>query len=373
MSRTKREHQSTNGRTRRPDHIDGVGTAALEAPLPVRWHWRGAIQRAALCLIDGRKGTGKSTLLAALAAALSGGPTPPGWTTSPGRGVLWIGTEEDYRSVVWPRLDACGAAMVRCYRPDLRTSDGRPRGLRLPSGLDDLEELLSRLDIGALILDPIGAALDPGLSLTDEQQARLYLEPLAELASKRDLTILAARHLRKGSAGDVRDHGLGSVAVGNVARSVLRLDEHPQQRGDYTLSVVAGNLGRRLPTQVYRLASASEDLARIEWVAQSDLTAEEIAEGRGSAGEADALRDAEELLRELLKDDWLDAGTVRAEAQRCGITDVTLRRAKVTLRIASKRVQRSKEGHWQWGPPGSAEQVKKDKKSPRPRRSRTHT
>lgn len=332
-------------------HIPGAACASGEGKRPLRWLLPGAIPRGCLVLIDGRKGVGKSTMLAGFAAAMTGGPLPPGWVKGPARSVLWITAEEDYRAMVWPRLEGCGADIARCLRPDLRDDDGAFRPLRLPSGIDDLDTIVSLGDVGLVIMDPVGVAADSGVNLREEESARGYLEVLADLAARRDVTFLCARHIRKGNAGDVRDHGLGCVAVGNVARAVLRLDEHPHEEGHYTLSVVATNIGKALPTQVYRLTAGAENLARVEWVGHSTLTAEEIAEGRGTPAEADARHDAEQLLVKIIKKGWVRATTIAQEAERAGISTMTLRRAKVALRVRSRRVQQGKEGHWEWGYP----------------------
>lgn len=331
--------------------VDGVTWGSPDELRSIDWFWPGALPAGVLCLLEGRKSTGKSSLAAAIAAAVTGGPPLPGWTGPTAARVLWQASEDDWNSVVIPRLIAAGAIVERVGRLDVDAGFGRRRRLQLPDDGTILSDALRETSTSLLVLDPYVSLAGAGLDVRIEQQARAYLEPLAETCAALGVCGLLTRHLRKGSGGDAREAGLGSVAVANVARAILRCDEHPHEPDLFTLAVVAVNHGRRAPTRVYAIEPGSAEYPRITWRGEVALTADAIAEGRGSEADRDEWQEADRLLYTLLSTGWVQVCTVSAFAERAGVTPRMLRRAKARLRIPSRLVGYGPDGAWQWGPP----------------------
>lgn len=317
----------------------------------VAWLVPGRFPAASLSLIEGRKGLGKSTVLAALCAMVTGGPALPSCKKRTPADVIWLGAEEDVGSVILPRLKAAGADLKRVHSLSRDPDTGRLPRLRFPTDLDAIEKVIKAEGVKALILDPWQSYADPGLDLHQEQHARSVLEPLADLASRTACSIIMARHLRKGTYGPALDQGMGSVAIGNVCRAVCRVDKHPTAPGIGTLSVVACNLAERSPTLTYRIVSAPGGGGKIEWIGTSGLDADSLAEAAGDNGDRDARSDALRLLRATIRDRWINATSVLTEARVAGVGERTIRSAKAELRVRSRRRQSGGEAFWEWGPP----------------------
>src|SRR5688500_5472391 len=82
-----------------------VGRRASEIPVrPVRWLWTGRIPLGTLTVLDGDPGLGKSTLTAAITAAVTKGEPLPGDTAIPRGAVVFVSIEDDPGAVIIPRL-----------------------------------------------------------------------------------------------------------------------------------------------------------------------------------------------------------------------------------------------------------------------------
>ena len=79
---------------------------------PTRWAWERRVPFGYLALLLGAEGIGKGTLLAWLAARLTRGELPGDLEGEPVN-VLWIGDEDSFDSVVFPRLYAAGVDTPR--------------------------------------------------------------------------------------------------------------------------------------------------------------------------------------------------------------------------------------------------------------------
>ncbi|MGH3526745.1 MAG: AAA family ATPase, partial [Pseudonocardiaceae bacterium] len=217
-----------NGRARRavqlaiPPVVEGViwGTADTHRPLET-W-WPGAIPAASLVKIEGRKSTGKSTVAAAIAASISGGPVVPGWTGPTDRRVLWQSGEEDWDRIVGPRLRRAGVPVGMYGRLTARTTRGDPRRVVLPDDLPILSDAIREGGVGLVVLDPYSSLVGSSIDLSVPQQARLWLELIAETFAAAQAVCLCVGHVRKGRGGDSREAGYGCAETANVMRSIMR-------------------------------------------------------------------------------------------------------------------------------------------------------
>ena len=96
-------------------------------------------------------------------------------------------------------------------------------------------------------------------------------------------------------------------------------------------------------------------------------TADEIMAANESASERPARTEAEEFLRDILKEGPRPAKEVAGEAQEAGISWRTVNRAKKTLGIVVERRAESgdglgRSGRWYWSLPSSTSSAPKDAK-----------
>jgi AAA domain len=188
------------------------------------------LQASAFHLLAGRKGVGKGTWLASVAARVTLGEL------GPNRCVIWIALGEDsYEIDVKPRIVAAGG------KPKLVKYLQRGR-LRLP---DDLQTPLRKArefgDVGLIIIDPLGGGTG-GRNTNKDSEVRPAIDPLNDLAALLDCVVLGVRHItNKKIEGGSLAGILGSSDWVNVPRAVLALVRDNDDDGLRHIQVVAGN------------------------------------------------------------------------------------------------------------------------------------
>src|SRR5215472_7707971 len=145
----------------------------------------------ALNLVQGDTSSAKSTLLAAAVAAMTGGPIIPGWKGPKRAPVLWCAAEEDLESVIVPRLQRAGADLRWIARPPQTDEDGSRFRYILPDMMTDFRAWIVARGVRGIVLDPGISLLSPVLNAKDDQQSRLFLEPLAQMCYECKVTVWA--------------------------------------------------------------------------------------------------------------------------------------------------------------------------------------
>jgi AAA domain len=209
-----------------------------------------------------------------------------------------------------------------------------------------------------LIIDPISAYLSETINSNNDASVRRATTPLADLAQRTGCAILLIRHLNK--AGDLKAkyRGGGSIAFTGAARSVLVVDEHPEQPGLMVLARVKNNLAKVIPSVGYTVESEPlYECPLIHWRGPVDIDADTLLRGHDARRDAEARDDAVDLLRELLADGPLPVGEVKKLTEDAGVTASTLRRAKEHLGIRSDRArdEAGKTTGWTWRLPTDEE------------------
>lgn len=331
----------------------GVLNGAKVKTERVGWDWPGMVVRNALNLIDGHKGTGKSSVMSSIAAALCAGRRlPEAKGVGPKGSCLWFGSEEHFGGSVVARWKANGGDPHQLHTVADTTGSGAGR-LILPHQEDRLRQIVAACNARVLVLDPYTSLGDVTLDTRHEQSTRLYLESLARVAHEEHCTVLLARHLRKGRAGSLLEHGLGSVAIAAVCRSVLRVERDQENGETCYLACVAGNHGRAPGVIPYSLEEKEGSVFVAKFRARIDKHLEEVLEGCDEPDERDASADARALLLGALKGGPVDATVVIEEALKTGIGQRTLRKVKSEMGVVSKRIAAGKgvPAKWQWSLP----------------------
>ncbi len=163
---------------------------------------------------------------------------------------------------------------------------------------------------------------------------------LRQVAEETACTILGVRHLRKSSASDARDAGIGSVAWTAVARVEFIVGRDPQDESG-RLRVLAqskNNLSLEAGSLAYTIYEDEEfAVGVVRWEGASSVGARNLtAEGEAPDALADRL-DARELLRVVLADGPVASKQIIADAHEAGIGERTLRKAKADLGVKSNK------------------------------------
>lgn len=333
-----------------PKNLDDLWESAADSkPQKIKWLLPGRIICGSISIIEGQKGVGKSSVAIALAASLTKGKPWLGRKARDKGDVLWIASEESWHSVIMPRLSAAGCDMKRVRRIK-DAPNGGPGRISFPSGIGVLHHALKRWPVRLVVVDPWISCLDINLSPNIEQQVRSALDPLNGLMIGTGCTALMSRHWTKNTSADRIDRGLGSVAVGAVARSVLSVEWPDRRDTRRVLRVVACNEANQTPPLEYRLAG-EPGLPKMVDLRELDQSQDDPDGDLDDVGTRDARRDARILLQTLLATEYVPYQVIYQEAKNAGLSESTLRSVKVELGVRSRRIGSAVPPHWEWGPP----------------------
>lgn len=315
----------------------------------VRWIWTSRIPRRSLVVVCGEKGLGKSLLTNSLLAAELTRGTLDGELHGTPADVLVATAEDDWRSVVKPRLMAHGADLQRVHRVATRDTDDSEALLTLPTDVALLEKRVKALrDAGrtaALVIDPIGAFLAEGTDTHRDASVRRALAPLAAMAERLDLAVIVVAHLTKDESSRLINRVSGAGAFVNAARSVLAFARDPsdpagEQGTERVLAHVASNWGTYAPTLAYRVEGRQIDvddgsIADVGYLVAkgaTDVGVDDLQRGPDENG-----TDAQEAIGAALADGARPSRIVKAEVVTAlGCSKRTVERAAVRMADAGE-------------------------------------
>ena len=195
-----------------------------------------------------------------------------------------------------------------------------------------------------MLIDPVSASIDLKLDAHRDQDVRVVLGQLAQLAERERLAIFENAHLNKAPCADPYLRINGSTAFYNAARSVLTVTRDPadpdwqrlvaHHKSNYG-PLAAGERWRVVPVTVMQPARADRgDDAGVRRGRRRRLP-----RGRARAGRpAEKLDDAVEFLEEALADgEWHDSAGLKALAAARRISERTLKRAAQELEVEHER------------------------------------
>ncbi len=310
-------------------------------PEEVHWLLHPYIPLGKLTLLEGDPAVGKSWVALAIATSLSHGNGLPGQASFAPRSTLIFSAEDGLADTIRPRLDELGADVSRIHAwDDPITFDA--------DGIARLEQGIPRLRPALVIIDPLVAYVGGGTDIHRANEVRSIMAPLAALAEKNSTAILAIRHLRKSESGRAIYRGAGSIDFTAAARSVLLAGKDPDDPSKRAFVHIKSNLALEGEPVGYAISEG-----RFAWTGPSDLTAERILAAEGGSEKQGARREAEDFLTEILTAGPVLASEVKQEARAAGISESTLRRAKLALGVKVRREGFGPGGSWHWFLPGN--------------------
>jgi hypothetical protein len=347
------------GRGRESDRGYRLTATSEIAPERVSWLWTGRVPAGTVTVIDGDPGKGKSTLTAALAAAVSTGTPLPGDENSgrgikpsdPG-GVIFVSLEDDPAMVIVPRLIAAGADLTRIHIP-VMFEFGGDRLARLPDDLVNIQQMIYETDARLVIIDPLMAALSADVNGNQDQDVRRVLAELARIAGTTGAAVVLVRHLNKSAGRSAIYRGGGSIGIIGAARSGLLLTTHPAEPEQLLLTVSKSNLGVRPKALALRIVQAENGFGAVSWGEETEISADDALNGLSQADEQDRSA-AEDWLLEALRECPQPARAVLADAEEHGFTEKMIRTARRNLGVITTKAGAFGESQWIWRLPERA-------------------
>ncbi len=334
----------------RPIELPVVGVEVVSAeqiqPERIRWLWPNRVPRAKLVVFAGPPGLGKSFVALDIAARLSTGAQWPDGTGGTRGRVIIFSAEDTPSDTIVPRLISQGAerAMIHIaqkVRDVNRDGELTRRSFSLVHDLPKLERLLDRYDDTALVvIDPVSAYTGAVDTHKNAEVRSNILDPLADLAHRRDVTILAVTHFNKG-AGNGLDRIAGSIAFGAAPRYVWGFADDPEQPGRRLMLFGKTNVGPTVTGLAFRIVGLDEGQAQLQWLADSVTENLDDFLRRQAEVQKDAngsrLTVAKNMLLDLLRDGGRPAAEVEQHIRAAGVSESTYKRARWDLGVVASK------------------------------------
>ncbi|MGV0041304.1 AAA family ATPase [Mycobacterium colombiense] len=315
-----------------------------------RWLAKGRIIQAAINLLIGDEGIGKSLFWTWVVAAVTTGRarTEFGIPAREPAHVIIVCTEDDWTTVVRPRLEVAGADLdfvrVICTDEDGSGAPVFPRDLFLIAEADPAPALV--------VVDAWLDTVPPGLTVRDPQQARQALHPWKELATRTDAAVLLLCHTNRVSSANARDkYGATSELRKKTRISLMaQLDDD----GRMVVGPEKLNAGKQIAAAAFaiepvQLFDPTDDddgtVPRLVYAGDSVHTARELLAETYAAQHDGDDNDAVAWLAKLLAGGPRWATDVDTAAELDHIKDGQRRAAKRKLRVESKK---HTNGSWFW-------------------------
>jgi hypothetical protein len=334
----------------------------------VDWLWPGRIAIGKLTLFGGKPGVGKSQFMSHLASVVSQGAA---WPCNEGRAprgnVVLFTAEDGVADTVAPRLIAAGADAARInVVKGVDDPDGR-KTFDLKADIDLLEREVRKIgDVKLIIIDPVSAYMGK-IDGHGNVETRSVLEPIAEMADRLRIAVIAVTHLNKGGAGNqgVMERFVGSIAFIAAARAGFAVIPDDENEGRVLVLSVKNNLAPKPRGLAFRcLQTIVGDgivASMIDWendyVARSADEALSASEQGTEAGGATAKEQAIDFLQAVLANGPKPVRDIEAEAVAAGLHEAgkpigqnkPLRDARKALGVETRKSGAHSAG-WVWMP-----------------------
>lgn len=327
-----------------------VETLSDVQPEDVEWLWYHRIARGKVSLWQGNPGQGKSMLTIEITAAVTTGAPLPGSDSFGPADVILASAEDALADTIRPRLDAAGGDPSRVHAISLIKRGDRETFLTLDD-VDLIEQLVRRHSAAVVVIDPLMAFLGKADAHKD-QDVRTAISPLAKMAERTGAAVIVVVHMNKatGTASAIYRSG-GSIGIVGAARTAFLVSPHPEDPERKVIACVKSNIGPIPPALSYRIVGTVNGSARVRFERGTvNITADQLlaAEAESAAGKGKAVAEAENFLRDRLKEGPRPVADLKADAAANSVSFAALRRAQKKLKVKAEKATGAKDSPWQW-------------------------
>ena len=329
----------------------------LQPAAQPQWIAKNRLPRAAVSLLIGDEGIGKSLFWAWIAAAITTGKALPefGIPVRDPAHIILVCTEDDWTTTVLPRLKIAGTdiemVQVICTEDDGSGAPLFPRDLFLILEADPVPALI----IVDCWLDTVPSAL----SVRDPQHARRALHPWKEVATATGAGVLLLAHTNRVGSPNARDRYGASYALRQKARLTLYAQQDDEgylligpEKANSTADVAASKF--TILSKPFFEPTDEHDgtVPLLSYIGESDLTARQHVAASAEVGaDEPGGNPAKQFIYQYLvsRSGEATAVDVLKEGRRAGFGDQELkdaRRRHRHPRIASRKA--SMGDGWVW-------------------------
>lgn len=339
--------------------------ASMKPSAALEWLVKGNVPVAAVTLLVGDEGIGKSLYWVWLITHVTTGKPCPeyGIPAREPAHVFLVLTEDDWITAVRPRLEVAGANIdyvhVICVEPD---------GSGAPTFPAHMEVLYGAAITPALVIMDAWLDTTPaGLQVRDPQQARQALHPWKEYTASTRAAAVLLTHTNRVATANARDkYGITSE-LRKKARSTLFAQADPENPDCVLIGPEKSNIAGQAEATRFRITlvqhfDPTDDsdgmVAKLEYAGPVGKTARDLIGEAFYGRDDDDDEDSPELTEAMqwLEDFLIERGktwskTVKDEARKVGIAERTLKRAAGKLN-RTRRLEFISDGfprktHWE--------------------------
>ena len=351
-----------------------------------KWLWKGHLLRAALELLAGVPGIGKSQVQILYVACVTNPkkcPWPDGTMMERPSNVVMVTAEDALDQEVVPRLIAAGADLdrvtfVKSIRVVVDKTTKKRQFILTEEDLIEVEKTINEIgDVALVTIDPITAFMGGKLDSHKATEVRSQLGPLKDFAERNEVAVSAITHPAKNTSQRAIDQFIGSQAFIAAARiGHVCIEELEEEEDDGKVKMVKTgrilfchakhNPSIKMPTWAFGVGSMvvgqdpdTHEIIDAPYVVFDKepvaTTADEAvamaAGGRGSGGRGGDRRSeesvpAQKFLARLLKDKSMNSTEVFKRAEEAKFTRDQMYRAKTKLGVRATKAGFS--GGWDW-------------------------
>ncbi len=311
----------------------------------VYWTSYPRIPQGKVVILGGDPGVGKGFLMARMTADITRGkplfPDQIGTAPEPASVVI-VEYEDGTGDTVKPRLRAAGADQTRVYIPDMGVDTFTA------SDVPALDQLLEdHPDVRMLFISPVGSFVGGKTDTYRDNEVRDVLTPLADLAERRQVTVVLIMHLNKTSLDTLLYKLSESIAFTGISRSVLVMGKE-RDGNRHGVVHVKSNLSEKAGLLEYRIESVGASDGRtfppavLRWNTDTQLT-EDVLFGTKPGPKPVLRQECEDWLAEALGSGPRRANELLAEGKDLGFTQKVVYSAAKEVGVAKAQ---KKDGWW---------------------------